>query len=451
MPELTVPWTVITLGLVGLGVLATYAPLGGRTLRRIATTLAILALAAASGPLVELGARGASEITDPWTSGAIDELSALLLPFGALLFSFIAVVRPRATSDARTVRSCFVAELTMLALFLTKDELLIGVLWLASIGALLFGMRGPAQRRVFAVASRYLGVSGLFVVLGVLALRFGARLDARLEGVGVLLVLLAAMVRKGIVPFHGWMPEMFEHGELGSAILFSAPQVAAYTVVRLVVPHATSGMLGILGALSMLTAVYGAGAFVFQRDARRAFGYLFMSQSALVMAGLEGTSKVALIGGLCLWISSGVALAGMGATVWLLEARRGRMSLDRLHGGYENKPLLATSFLVLGLAAVGFPGTLGFVAQDLLVDGAVTEFPRLGFAVILATSLNAIGVLRMFFALFCGDSRGRVPTRLRKRELFAMVVLVALLLGGGLAPQPIVAREARTADRLLAP
>ena len=36
-------------------------------------------------------------------------------------------------------------------------------------------------------------------------------------------------------------------------------------------------------------------------------------------------------------------------------------------------PVLAISFLSMGLACTGFPGTLGFVGQELLVDGAVTR------------------------------------------------------------------------------
>ena len=31
-------------------------------------------------------------------------------------------------------------------------------------------------------------------------------------------------MRKGIVPFHAWVPEVFDHGRLGPAILFNAPQ-----------------------------------------------------------------------------------------------------------------------------------------------------------------------------------------------------------------------------------
>src|SRR5712672_3041776 len=53
-------------------------------------------------------------------------------------------------------------------------------------------------------------------------------------------------------------------------------------------------------------------------------------------------------------------------------------------------PLLAISFLAMGLACTGFPGTLGFVGQELLVDGAVDAFPVMGFGVVIASALLAL-------------------------------------------------------------
>ena len=129
-----------------------------------------------------------------------------------------------------------------------------------------------------------------------------------------------------------------------------------------------------------------------------------MSQSALVMAGLDCTSVSALAGGLLVWLSAGLAFAGLARTVLVLEARRGRLDLTTYHGGYERMPVLAVTFLVMGLACTGFPGTLGFVGQELLVDGAVDAFPVMGFAVVLASALTGLAVVRMYFSLFCGRS-----------------------------------------------
>jgi NADH-quinone oxidoreductase subunit M len=178
-----------------------------------------------------------------------------------------------------------------------------------------------------------------------------------------------------------------------------------------------------------------------------------MSQSALVMAGLDCTSPRALAGGLLVWLSAGLAFAGLARAVLVLEARRGRLDLTTYHGGYERMPVLAASFLAMGLACTGFPGTLGFVGQELLVTGAVEAFPVMGFAVIIAAALTGLAVLRMYFSLFCGRPDPLVDSGLRlglkRREAWTFAALVLALVGFGLFPRPLVDSRLAASEEIL--
>jgi NADH-quinone oxidoreductase subunit M len=178
-----------------------------------------------------------------------------------------------------------------------------------------------------------------------------------------------------------------------------------------------------------------------------------MSQSALVMAGLDCTSEGALAGGLLVWLSAGLAFAGLARCVLVLEARRGRLDLRTFHGGYERMPLLAITFLGMGLACTGFPGTLGFVGQELLVDGAVEEFPVMGFAIVAASALTGLAVMRMYFSLFCGRPSPPTAASLRvgltPREAWTFVALVIALVGFGVAPRPLVDSRFVAASEIL--
>jgi NADH-quinone oxidoreductase subunit M len=306
------------------------------------------------------------------------------------------------------------------------------------------------QRRIVAV---YLGGSIVLFGAGVAMIVGPGVTSPALETAGLWLIVIAALVRKGIVPFHAWVPEVFDHGRLGPAILFSAPQLGAYMTVVLIVPRASPEMLRLIAILALGTAVYGAALALVQRSARRACGYLFMSQSALVMAGLDCTSDTALAGGLLVWLSAGLAFAGLARCVLVLEARRGRLDLTTYHGGYERMPVVAITFLSMGLACTGFPGTLGFVGQELLVAGAVDAFPVMGFAVVIASALTGLAVMRMYFSLFCGRSDVRAHHSLRlgltRREAWTFVALVLVLIGFGVLPRPLVdSRFAASSDIL---
>src|SRR5258706_14051834 len=109
-----------------------------------------------------------------------------------------------------------------------------------------------------------------------------------------------------------------------------------------------------------------------------------MSQSALVMAGLDCTSVGALAGGLLVWLSAGLAFAGLARCVLVLEARRGRLDLTTYHGGEQRVPGLALRFLLLGRGRPGFPRPPGFCGLELLGGGPRGALPVLGFPARLA-------------------------------------------------------------------
>jgi hypothetical protein len=314
---------------------------------------------------------------------------------------------------------------------------------IAALGALLAALGGREQRHQRRIVATYLGLSTLLFGIGVALLVGSGTHYPAMQTTGVWLIGVAALVRKGIVPFHAWVPEVFDRGRLGPAILFNAPQVGAYITVVLIVPRASPAMLRTIAMLALVTAVYGAALALVQSSARRACGYLFVSQSALVMAGLDCTSASALAGGLVVWLSAGLAFAGLARSVLVLEARRGRrLDLNTYHGGYERMPVLAVSFLAMGLACTGFPGTLGFVGQELLVNGAVDTFPVLGFSVVVASALTGLAVVRMYFSLFCGrpDPLAHSGPRfeLKQREVWSFITLVIVLIGFGVMPRPLV-------------
>lgn len=441
-------WLVAVLAVPGAVAAVGLLRIDAERMRRVALAGAGLLVAVTLLPLLGDPPPASPGVADAPILG-VDELSRLLVPFAALLWLLAVGVTPRHALDRAGIRRTALATLVTTGVFLTRSPALLVLLWALSVLILLRGLAAGGFRRAHRVAATYLGASTLLFALGV-AVRAVAGDGSPGAGAGNACILLAVMIRKGIAPLHGWIPEVLEHGRIGPVVLFSAPQVAAYVAIRLLVPEAAPAVVEATGVLALVTAVYGAAAAMTQSDARRAFGFLFVSQSALVFAGLESGSVEGLTGGLSLWLSSGIAFAALARCLSVLEARRGRLSLDQLNGGYERMPVLATSFLLTALAGVGFPGTLGFVGQELLVDGAVAEHPRTGFLVIVAGAFAGIAVLRIYFSLFCGRTDRGPSLGLRSREVLILASFSALLLATGLAPRPILGSRAAAAAEILA-
>jgi NADH-quinone oxidoreductase subunit M len=453
-------WIAGVVALPGLVVAASYVRVGVEQLRRFAVTSAI-AMLLASAAMATAGDVRTVWLRGPVVAGApegeavlrLDALSSALLPFAAGLWLLTVAVTPRSALDRGGLRRTALATLVTVVSFLTESAVLLLLLWILSIWTFLAALSDAGHRHQRRVVAVYLGASGVLLAIGVALLIVPAIAGTQLAVAGVWLVALAALVRGGIVPFHAWVPEVFDHGRLGPAILFSAPQLGAYITAVLLVPRASPDVLRLLAVLALGTAVYGAALALVQTSARRACGYLFMSQSSLVMAGLDCTSVSALAGGLLLWLSAGIAFAGLARCVLVLEARRGRLDLSTHHGGYERMPVLAISFLAMGLACTGFPGTLGFAGQELLVDGAVEMFPVLGFAVVIASALTGLAILRMYFALFCGrrdtPADATLHLGLTRREAWTFACVVIALTGLGVFPRPIVDSRFAASEEIL--
>jgi NADH-quinone oxidoreductase subunit M len=218
----------------------------------------------------------------------------------------------------------------------------------------------------------------------------------------------------------------------------------------LLLPFAAEWALEFLALAGVVTAVYAAGLALVQRDPRRFFCYLFLSHSALVLVGLETVTPEALTGGLCVWFAASLSLAGFGLTLRSVESRMGRLSLAEFHGLYEHMPSLAALFLLTGLASVGFPGTIGFVATELLIDGVIQHYPFFGFALVGASALNGIAILGVYFRLFTGKRhRSSISLQARLAERVAVLSLIAIMVGGGVFPQPFLASRLHAAGKLI--
>lgn len=381
---------------------------------------------------------------------ALDELSAPLLPLTALLHFLTAVATARVKLRRFSFAWSLATDAMRMAMFggaADQPWLLIGLLAVNVLPPYLDMRSRGAPTRVYALHMV------LFVVLlaaGGFGLTAGTGPGSQPEWATVLL-LLAVLVRCGTIPVHVWVTDLFEHASFGTALLYVAPLPGVFAGVRLVLPAAPDWALQGIGLMSMATAVYAAGMALVQRESRRFFAYLFLSHSSLVLVGLELHTPIALCGALCLWFSVALSLTGFGLTIRALEARLGRLGLTDFHGLYDHAPALAVCFLLTGLACVGFPGTLGYVAAELLVDGAIETNPAAGVAVVLATALNGIAVVRAYFLLFTGTRHpSAVPLNIRPRERFAVLTVAAIILGGGLYPQPGVASRYAAAEAVLA-
>ncbi len=268
-------------------------------------------------------------------------------------------------------------------------------------------------------------------------------------------LVLAVLLRFGIFPFHFQILDTFEQTSLPALSLLINSHLGAYLLIRFAIPlmpEIAVRWLPYLSWLALFTSVYAAIAALAENRPRRLLGLLWISQAAFILGGIGNRTVEGITGALVHWWVVSFAMSGMIAVYGAIEARTSEAAgpFTSNLGLGSHAPRLACFFAIFGLALVGLPGTLGFVAEDLLFHGALIAQPVFGVALPLATALNAVTVFRLFTTLFMGK-RATLATPIPDallRERLAMAITVVLLVTGGLVPSVLVGLRTPSAARL---
>lgn len=456
MKELHLPWLELSVALLIFGSLLVRWVRPAYKTRWVSLGLLAISLLFNLSAWFDFATTHAVEAHDRWDALhailgvdllVIDEFSAPLLMLTSL-HSFLTVLSTLRTKIERVPYSGILAAQGITqAIFCTKSPwFLIGLLALSTLPPWVDLIRRGKPSRVFVI---HMTAHVALLVAGWSLVSTSMQGTPLFLAGGVLLVI-SILIRSGVAPLHCWMTDLFEHASFGSAILFVTPMAGAYAAVRLVVPHAPDWSLQWMAFASFFTSVYASGMALVQREARRFYCYLFLSHASLVLVGLETATAEALTGGLCVWFSASLSLTGFGLTLRAVEARLGRLSLRDYHGLYDHMPNLAVLFLITGLASVGFPGTIGFVSSELLVDGIIHVYPWLGVAVVIASAMNGIAIIATYFRLFTGTKHmSTISLQSRLQERLAVISLLVIMIGGGIAPQPFIASRESAAEHII--
>lgn len=193
----------------------------------------------------------------------------------------------------------------------------------------------------------------------------------------------------------------------------------------------------------LLIALYGALRSLVQTDLQKFVVYMGVSHTGFFALAMFADPVHSTTYGFLYGLSSTLSLTACFAVTRLLIARLGQADFRSLHGIVHSAPVLSWTMFGLILATMGFPGTLGFVAEDLL-GRALYDISFLACATGLAAMLlNAMGWMRIFTLMFLGPQSSPVlPATIfatvLARERLALILLALPLFFFGFWPSLIL-------------
>ncbi len=299
-----------------------------------------------------------------------------------------------------------------------------------------------------------------------------------LEGLVLVLALIGAGSKAGLVPLHVWLPLAHPAAPSHVSALMSGvmTKVAIYGFIRIVFDLLGSPSwwwsLAVLG-LASVTAVLGVLYALMQRDLKRLLAYSTVENVGIVFIGLglalafmanNMVAPAALAFTAALFHAFNHALFksllffGAGAVLTATGAR----DIEKLGGLILRMPQTAFVFLGGVLAISALPPLNGFVSEWLMFQaillspdlpqwGLKFAVPAVGAMLALAAALSAACFVRAFGIAFLGRPRSPEAANAHETDMASrasMFVLLALCLAAGLLPGllidaigPVVAGE----------
>lgn len=377
----------------------------------------------------------------------VDEFNVPLLALSSLLYFAVIWLTPSSKQERFPFGLTLISMTLLLALLSTRSP--IGVIGLLAALNLLPLVELKQRGQVWQMFAAYQTMSLMLMIAG-WWLVDTRELQSGQSITGSILLAAGLLIRSGCVPFHSWMVDLFDRATLGTSLLFVTPMAGTYGIVRLLLPIAREEILQVITVVSLISAVYASGMVLVQTCTRRFYGYLLLANSSLLLVGLESLTAIGLTASFSLWLSINISLMSLGLIIRAIEGRVGQLNLIRYHGLFRQMPLLAAFFLIATLASIGFPGTIGFVGVELLVESVTHTNFIFGFVVLSAMALNGIAAMRVYFRLFTGTTApASISLQPRPTEQSVIWLMILLMIGGGLYPQPGIATRHHAAKEIL--
>ncbi|MBS0448385.1 MAG: NADH-quinone oxidoreductase subunit NuoN [Proteobacteria bacterium] len=272
---------------------------------------------------------------------------------------------------------------------------------------------------------------------------------------GVVFIVAGLAFKLGAVPFHMWVPDVYQGAPTAITLLIGgAPKLAAFAImIRLLV----EGMLGLamdwqqmLVLLSIGSMALGNLAAIAQSNLKRMLAYSSIAQMGFVLLGLcsgvvnGNTISAANAYSSAMFYMVTYVLTTLGTFgMIMLLSRQGFESeeIDDLKGLSRRSPWFALMMTILMFSLAGLPPTVGFYAKLSVLQALVsTNIPGLIYLAVAAVLLSLIGAyyyLRVIKVMYFDeptDTRA-IVTGGDVRALMSLNGLAVLVLGilpGGL-------------------
>ncbi len=263
--------------------------------------------------------------------------------------------------------------------------------------------------------------------------------------VGAGLTLVGFAFKVAAVPFHSWVPDVYQGAPTPVTAFFSVgPKAAGFAALLRIFMYGfdqVEMMTEAFWLLAVLTMTVGNILALRQDNVKRMLAYSSIAHAGYVLVALAVGGEDAVAASIVYLVGYMLFNFGAFTVITILETRVGCTSeFSELAGLAKHAPYLSVVLAIFMFALAGFPATVGFVGKFYLFSAAVRD-GQVWLAIIgvLNSFVSVYYYLRVVKTAYFDEAEGRyAPITYSPAAVLVLAVCAVGTLGFGIFPEQLL-------------
>ena len=253
-------------------------------------------------------------------------------------------------------------------------------------------------------------------------------------------------VKTPMWPVHTWLPDAHVEAPTAGSVLLAAIllKMAGYGFIRFslgLFPEASETFTPLIYTLSVIAIIFTSLIALMQEDMKKLIAYSSVAHMGFVTLGIFTIQQQGIEGSIIQMISHGLVSAALFLCVGVVYDRMHSRLISTYGGIVTIVPKYAVLFMIFTLAALGLPGTSGFIGEFLILMGAFKDNFLVAVLSSLGVILGAAYMLWLYKRVVFGkliNEELKKLTDLNKSEIVILISLAIPTLFFGFYPEPLM-------------
>ena len=259
------------------------------------------------------------------------------------------------------------------------------------------------------------------------------------------LMFIGFAVKMPLFPFHTWLPDAHVQAPAPVSALLAGVllKMGAYAMIRMVIlmmPEQAAAYGWVILSVGLVSLFFAGFMALHESHLKKMVAYSSISHMGLVAIAISTLSFDGLSAALFEMIGHAFIISPLFLIAGFIHHRTGSWQMGDMGGLMQRAPYLSALFVLSGLAALGLPGTMGFIGEITILISTIQAHGVWMIIILLGSMLAAGYLIYSFRRVIYGEMSPLIRESdfsMPKMEFLSLLLFGLLIIVFGLYPQPL--------------